>query len=397
MRFLMRLSAVSLLVALPLLVAAPVGAANDPYIVGAVVSESGPAATLGRPAADSITMAVAEINAAGGVNGHPIQLTILDDQSDPTTAVNSLRKLLDMHPIAVIGSSGTPPSLAMIPVATAAGVPLISLGSSSQIIDPATDHWIFKIPVADTFIVQRTLQSMKLRGFTRIAVVYRDDDYGKSGLARFQQMGTVAGIQVVDTEAIAPTATDATTQLTRIKAANPQAVLIWTTLPSATVVAKGYRELALPYQRYYSEGSANPLFLAQAGDTANGALFVTEKAATADAVPNSDPQKRVLTHYATAFAQQYPKDGPPSIFGGFGYDAVYVLAEGLKRGGASSAALRDALEHVTYTGISGTFRTTPSDHNGLGIDAVELVQAENGRFVVVQAAERLPPPYRSRP
>jgi branched-chain amino acid transport system substrate-binding protein len=397
MRFLMRLSAVSLVVALSLLVAAPVGAANDPYIVGAVVSESGPAATLGRPAADSITMAVAEINAAGGVNGQPIQLTILDDQSDPTTAVNALRKLLDMHPIAVIGSSGTPPSLAMVPVANAAGVPLISLGSSSAIIDPATDHWIFKIPVADTYIAQRILTSMKLRGFTRVGVVYRDDDYGKSGLARVQQLGGAYGVQVVDAEPIAATATDATTQLTRIKGANPQAVLVWTTLPSATVVVKAYRELALPYTLYYSEGSANPIFLTQAGAATNGILFVTEKAAVADAIGNDDPQKRALTHYATTFAQQYPKDGPPSIFGGFGYDAVYVLAEGLKRGGASPSALRDALEHVTYTGVSGSFHTSPSDHNGLGIDAVELVQVENGKFVVVRRAVTLPPPPRSRP
>jgi len=191
-------------------------------------------------------------------------------------------------------------------------------------------------------------------------------------------LDAAVGVQVVDAEAIAPTATDATTQLTRIKGANPQAVLVWTTLPSATVVAKAYRELALPYQLYYSESSANPIFLTQAGDAANGVLFVTEKAAVADAIGNDDPQKRALPHYATAFAQQYPKDGPPSIFGGFGYDAVYVLAQGLQRGGASSAALRDALEHVTYTGVSGVFRISTSDHNGLGSDAVELVQAQNG-------------------
>jgi branched-chain amino acid transport system substrate-binding protein len=381
--FALRSSSLVAAVALAALTVAPTSAANEPYVVGAVVSESGPAATLGRPAADSIVMAVDEINAAGGVDGHPLKLTILDDQSDPTLAVTSLRRLLDEHPIAIIGSSGTPPSLAMVPVATTAGVPLISLGSSAQIIEPIADrHWIFKIPVADTFIAQRLQQSMKARGLTRIAIVYRDDDYGKTGLAHFTETGKAAGIQVVDSEAIASTATDATTQLTRVKSSNPQAVLVWTTLPSATVVAKAYRELSLSYPLYYSEGSANPIFLTQAGDAANGVIFATEKAAVADAIPASDPQKRVLTHYATEFGKRYPKDGPPSIFGGFGYDGVYVLAEALKHGGASSAKLRDSLEHVTYTGVSGVFRTTPTDHNGLGLDAVELTQAEGGKFVV---------------
>lgn len=241
---------------------------------------------------------------------------------------------------------------------------------------------VFKIPVADTFIAQRLQQSLKAHNLLRIAVVYRDDDYGKTALAHFEETGKAAGFQVVDSEAIAPTATDATTQLTHVKASNPQAVLVWTTLPSATVVAHGYRELGLTYPLYFSEGSANPIFLAQAAGAVDGALFATEKAVVADAIPASDPQKRVLTHYATEFAKRYPKDGPPSIFGGFGYDAVYVLADGLRHAHAGGAKLRDALEHVSYVGVSGSFHTSPTDHNGLGLDAVELTQVENGKFVV---------------
>ena len=160
---------------------------------------------------------------------------------------------------------------------------------------------------------------------------------------------------------------------------------------------KAYRELALPYTLYYSEGSANPIFITQAGTATNGVLFVTEKAAVADTIGNDDPQKKALMHCATAFAQQYPKDAPPSIFGGFGYDAVYVLAQAINRGGASPAALCDALEHVTYTGVSCSFHTSPSDHNGLGIDTVELVQAENGKLTVVRRPVSLPPSPRSRP
>jgi len=362
--------------------ARPASAAPEPYLVGAVVSESGPASTLGRPAADSIQLAVDEINAAGGIGGHRLDLVVADDESNPTSAVNALRRLLDRHPVAVIGSSGTPTSLAMAPVAEAAHVPLVSLGSSAQIVEPLAERrWIFKIPVADTYIAQKLQQAMKARGLTRIAMIYRDDDYGKTGVAHFTETGKAFGIQVVDAEPIAPSATDATTQLTHVKAANPQAVLVWTTLPSATVVAKAYRELALPYPLYYSEGSANPLFLAQAGSAANGVIFATEKAAVANELPASDPQKNVLVHYATEFAKRYPKDGPPSIFGGFGYDAVFVLADALRHA-SGGEALRSALEHVSYVGVSGPYHMTPSDHNGLGIAAVELAEDVDGKFVV---------------
>jgi branched-chain amino acid transport system substrate-binding protein len=371
-----------------LLAAAPastVRAAGEPYVVGVVVSESGPASTLGRPAADSVQMAFDEINAAGGIGGRHVDVKILDDESSPATAVNAVRQLLDQHPLAIIGSSGTPTSLAIVPVAGAAGVPLISLGSSAQIIEPPAERkWAFKIPVADTYIAARLLNLMKARKLARVAVVYRNDDYGKSGLARLRDEGKPLGIEVVDAEAIEANATDATTQLTHVRAANPQAVIVWTTLPSALVVLRGYRQLSLPYPLAYSEGSANPLFLEQAGSAADGVYFATEKANIVDAVPRSDPQKGVLTHYATEFAKRYPKDGPPSIFGGFGYDAPYVLAEAARKANGGGEKLRDALEHVRYTGVSGVFRLSPADHNGLGIDAVELVQAANGKFAVVR-------------
>jgi branched-chain amino acid transport system substrate-binding protein len=360
------------------------GAQNAPYVVGAIVSESGPASTLGRPAADSIRLAVDELNAGGGIGGHRIDLKIVDDQSVPANAVNAARQLLDQHPIALLGSTGTPTSLAIVPVAAAAQVPLISMGSSAQIIEPVAERtWTFKIPVADTFIAERLAQAMKARKIARVALIYRDDDYGKGGLARFTQVAKTAGIDVVDAEPVAANATDATTQLTHVKAANPQAVLVWTTLPSASVVLKGYRELNLPYPLCFSEGAASQLFLEQAGSALDGALFATEKAAVASAIPASDPQKAVLTHYATEFVRRYPKDGPPGIFGGFGYDAVYVLAEAARKGGGDGAKLRDALEHVRYTGVSGVFRLSPADHNGLGLDAVELAQVVNGKFVVV--------------
>ena len=213
--------------------------------------------------------------------------------------------------------------------------------------------------------------------------MFRDDDYGKSGLARLEQACKAAGIAIAAAEPVAANATDATTQITHARAANAQALLVWTTLPSASVVLKAFRELGLPIPLYFSEGAANQLFLDQAGSTLDGSLFVTEKAAVANAIGSADPQKPVLTHYATEFARRYPKDGPPGIFGGFGYDAVYVLAQAVRTAGGDAAKLRDALERVRYTGVSGVFRLSPSDHNGLGIDAVELAQVANGKFVVV--------------
>jgi branched-chain amino acid transport system substrate-binding protein len=383
-----RLSALALGLAVTVTAAPPrsAGAANEPYLIGATVSESGPGSSLGRPEADSMQMAVDEINKAGGVNGHPLQITILDDESNPTTAVNNVRKLLDAHPIALLGSSLTQTSLAMVPLATQAQIPMISFASSAQVIQPVSDRkWIFKMPITDFHTAQTMQEFMKKKGWTKVGVIYRNDDYGKTGLGHFQDAGRKAGFEVVDVEPIAANASDATTQLTHLKAANPQAIVAWTSLPSAAVIIKGYRELSMQTPLLYSDGAATGVFVAQAASALNGAYIASTKINVADTVPKSDPQRKILDHYIASFTQLYPKDAPVSIFGGFGYDGVYVLAQAIKNAKSTNAVpLRDALEHVTYTGVSGTYRMSGGDHNGLSTFSIVVTQIENGKFTVAK-------------
>jgi branched-chain amino acid transport system substrate-binding protein len=360
----------------------PVSAANEPYLIGAVVSESGPGSTLGRPEADSIQMAVDEINKAGGVNGHPLQASILDDESNPTTAVNDVRKLLDQHPVAIIGSSLTQTSLAMLAITQPAQVPLISLASSAQVIEPVNDRrWVFKMPITDYHVAQAMQVYMRKKGQTKVAVIYRDDDYGKTGLSHFKDAGRNFGFEVVDAEAINARASDATTQLTHIKASPAQAIVAWTTLPSAAVIIKGYRELGMNLPVYYSDGAATGVFPQQAGAALNGAFIASTKINVADQMAKNDPQKKLTDHYIDAFVKGFPKDAPVSIFGGFGYDSVYVLKEAIQRAkGVEGAKLRDALEHTNYTGVTGTFRMSGGDHNGLSVFSIVLTQINNGKF-----------------
>jgi branched-chain amino acid transport system substrate-binding protein len=273
-----------------------------------------------------------------------------------------------------------------VPIVTQAGIPLISLASSAQVIEPVSEHkWIFKVPITDIHTARLIQASLKRQNLLKVAVIYRDDDYGKTGLAHFEEAGKALGITVVDAEAIAATASDATTQLTHIKAANPQAVVAWTTLPSATAIIQGYRQLALPYPLYYSDGAASGVFLQQAGDALNGAYIASLKINVADQLAPNDPQARLLHHYIDAFDRLYPKDAPVSIFGDFGYDSIYLLKTALQKAGSAQAdKLRDALEHTTYLGTSGMFHISPSDHNGLAVDALVLTRINAGKFTIAR-------------
>jgi len=362
------------------------GAADEPYQLGAVVSESGPGASLGRPEADSMQLAVDTINKAGGVNGHQLQITILDDESNPTTAVNATRKLLDQHVIAIFGSALTQTTLAMTPIVTQAHIPLISFGSSAQIIQPVQDkHWVFKMPINDFHVAETMQEFMKKKGITKVAVIYRDDDYGKTGLGHFRDAGAKLGFTVVDAEAIAANATDATTQLTRVKAANPQAVVVWSTLPSVAVIIKAYRELSLPYPIYFSDGAANGAFPKQAGAALNGAFIASTKINVANQLSANDPQRDIIQKYIHDFSAAYPKDLPVSIFGGFGYDGIYVFRSALTIAKSTDGEkLRDALEHAQWDGVTGSYRLSSGDHNGLSTFSTVMTQIDNDTFKLLK-------------
>jgi branched-chain amino acid transport system substrate-binding protein len=356
-------------------------AANEPYLIGAVVCESGPASTLGRPEGDSIRLAVDEINKAGGINGHPLQATIIDDETSPANAVNGVRRLLDAHVLVILGSSITQASLAMVPLAQQAHIPMISFASSASVIEPVSEHqWIFKMPPTDTSVARMMQGFMKGKGISRVGAIYRNDDYGKIGIAHFSDAGKSQGFEVVASEAIDATATDATTQLTKVRAANPQAIVVWSTLPSVYVVAKGYKQLNLGMPMYFSDGAADLRFLEQAGSALNGAYIATTRLSVGNQLPNRDPQKKIILHYVDTFEAAYPKDKPANMFGGFAYDAVYWLKDALAKSGPDPAKLRETLEHISYAGVTGVFRTSPQDHNGLPPNSDIISQVADGRF-----------------
>jgi branched-chain amino acid transport system substrate-binding protein len=364
---------------------APGLAAGQPYLIGAVVCESGPAATLGRPEADGIRLAVDEVNKAGGVAGHPLKVIVIDDESAPANAVSAVRRLLKQHVIAILGSSTTPSSMAMVPLAQQAHVPMIAYASSAAVIAPVSEHrWIFKIPPTDTAVAQTMQEFMKARGLMKVGAIYRNDDYGKTGIAHFIAAGKASGFDVVDSEAIDSTATDATAQLTKLRAADPQAILVWSTLPSVYVVTKSYRQLGLKEPLYFSDGGADLRFLELAGSALEGAYIATTRLYVANDLPKSDPQRSVILHYIDAFESAYPKGRPANMFGGFAYDSIYWLEPALVKAGPDPAKLRDALEHVDYAGVTGVFRTSPQDHNGLPPNSDVVTKVVARKFTIAR-------------
>jgi branched-chain amino acid transport system substrate-binding protein len=359
--------------------------AQEPYRLGAIFSITGPGSSLGIPERDTALMLEADINARGGVKGpdgrmHPFKIVIYDDASDETKAVLAAKKLIDEDRVtAIVGTTLSGTSLAILDTVQKAEVPLVSCAAAAKIVEPAAERkWVFKTPQSDALIVGVLVDYLKAKGLTRVAWLNVDYAFGQLGWLEFDKAARKAGLQIAANEKFGQKDVDMTAQLTRVKAAAPQAVVVWSIPPSASIATRNYADLGLRMPMFQSHGVGNKKFIELAGPAANGVTFPAGKLLVAEQLADNDPQKPVLLAYAREFEARY---GPRNTFGGHAWDAVQLAVRGLEKGGADRAAVRAAIEGTrNFVGISGIFDFSASDHNGLDRRAVTMMQIVDGQW-----------------
>uniref|UniRef100_I2Q6R5 ABC-type branched-chain amino acid transport system, periplasmic component n=1 Tax=Desulfovibrio sp. U5L TaxID=596152 RepID=I2Q6R5_9BACT len=354
--------------------------AAEPIRIGAVVSATGPASFLGEPEKNTLLMQADAINAAGGLLGRPVEVVILDDETDVNKAVLAVDRLLKKDNVAaVVGPTVSGNSLAVAPKFVAAKVPLVSCAAAEKIVRPVSP-WVFKTAQSDRLAVARILSHARKAGYKKLAVLTVSDGYGQAGREVLKELIPAQGFELVADEVYGPKDTDMTAQLTKIKGTAPDAVVCWGTNPGPAVVAKNRVQLGLATPLYMSHGVASKKFIELAGESAEGLLLPAGKLTVADQLPASDPQKALLKDYAKAYAARF--GSPASAFGGYAYDGLALVAKAIADGNdASPAAIRDNLEKIqNFPGISGVFRFSPEDHNGLDETAFVMVTITGGDF-----------------
>ncbi len=358
---------------------------NEPYRIGAVIDISGPSSSLGVPERDTLQMLADKVNAAGGVNGHPLELTILDNKSDETEAVLAVKRLIDQQKVlAVIGGSSSGTSMSMIDTVQKEKVPMISLAAASTIVEPAQERqWVFKTPQSDIVAINKLMGYLKEKGLTKVAFLYMNNAYGDNGKKAFAVAAQAGGLQIVDEEKFEATDKDMTPQLTRVKTSGAQAAVVWAIPPSASIVTKNFKDLNMGIPLFHSHGVGNQTFIDLAQGGADGVILPIGKLIVAAQIPDSDPQKKVLTSYMDEYSKKY--NSPPNSFGGYAWDAFYLLVNALEKAGPDRAAIRDQLEKTqSFTSVSGVFNMSTGDHNGLKEDSMVLVQIENGQWKLLK-------------
>ena len=362
--------------------ALPASAAEAPIKIGALLSVTGPASFLGAPEARTLEMLAAELNAQGGVRGRKIELLVKDTAGSPEKAISFAKQLIDEDQVfAIIGPATSGETLAVKGIAGEGKTLLVSCAAAEAIVNPVSP-WVFKTAQKDSDAVRKIFERMRSGGIARIALLSSNTGFGKAGRETIARLAPEYGVQLAADEVYDKAATDLTAELTKVKAASPQAILNWSIEPAQSIVIKNARQLGMTVPIFQSHGFANIQYVKGAGAAAEGVVFPASRIVVAEALPDRNPQKPVLVAYKKAYEARYQEDA--SAFGGYAHDAFAVLVKLIQDVGPDREKVRAALETTKgFVGTAGVFTFTPADHNGLDVDAFEMVTVKDGKFVLL--------------
>jgi branched-chain amino acid transport system substrate-binding protein len=357
--------------------------AADTIKVGAILAVTGPASFLGAPEARTLEMLTEELNAKGGINGKKIQLIIKDSGASPEKAISFAKQLIEEEKVfAIIGPSTSGETMAIKNIAEENKTILLSCAAAEVIVNPLAKY-VFKVAPRDSYAVEKIYHQMKKMGISRIGVLSSNTGFGKAGKEQLEKYAPEHGITIALSEVYDKSATDLTGEVTKVKAANVQAVVNWSIEPAQAIVIKNARQIGLTAPIFQSHGFANIQYARAAGVAAEGVIFPASRIVVADLLADKHPQKAVVVAYKNAYESKFKED--VSTFGGHGYDALMILTKAIQTAGTDREKVRSAIENLKgFVGTAGIFNLSPTDHNGLDIDAFAILTVKNGKFALLE-------------
>ena len=378
------LSAALAAVALSLLAPSARAQSNE-ITIGISISTTGPAAALGVPERNALEFVPKEIA------GVPLKLIVLDDGGDPTNATTNARRFVtESKADVIIGSSTTPPTIAISDVANEVGIPHISLAPFP--VTPQRAKWSVVLPQAVSIMGKELYAHMKAHNVKTVGFIGYSDSYGDLWLNDFKSQGVPLGLKLVDEERFARPDTSVTGQALKLAAANPDAILVAASgtaagLPQQELRDRGYKGLI-----YQTHGAAAMDFIRIAGPAAEGVIMASGPVMDPEDQPDSALTKKPGLALDTAYEKKY---GPNSRsqFAGHAYEAFQVLQRvipaALKTAKPGTPEFREAIRQAFLSeheiaATQGVYNFTEKDRNGLDDRSRILLTVKNGKYVLVK-------------
>jgi len=352
--------------------------AQETIKIGEFGSLSGDNASFGTSQNNGVQMAVEEINAAGGVLGKKIDLTVEDNMTKQGETTTIARKLISQdHVVAIIGEVASSKTLEAAPIAQAAKIPLIATAATNPKVTQTGDY-VFRVCFTDDFqavvIARFVLEKLKQKKIAFMTDVKQDYSVGLTNIAK-DYLGKNGG-NIVKEQSYSSGDKDFRAQLTDIKSANPDVIIITGYYPEASLIAKQARQFGIKATLVGGDGWDGSSLIPVGGKAIEGAYF-SNHFSTEDKSP-------LVQDFVKKYKQKY--NAVPDAFAALGYDATKLLADAIKRAGSTDpekirAAIQDTKE---FPGVSGKI-TIGTDRNA--VKSAVIVTIKDGALKYAETIE----------
>jgi branched-chain amino acid transport system substrate-binding protein len=365
--------------------------AADPIKIGAALNLTGGLASIDEPAKNGAQLAVDKINAAGGVNGRPLQLVVYDGKTDPAVEASITTQLINSDKVPVIlGFADSDAVLASAPLAQKAGIPFVTVGATSPKLPDQVGSNMFLACFGDNtqaaVAAAFAIDNLKLKN----AYVIEDTGMEYTTLLSkyFQETFEKMGGKIVGRDTYRSGDKTFTAQITKVKAARtkPDFLFISAGPSEIGLIVRQVRQAGLTMPIVGGDGYDTPLLLEVGGNAANDVYFTTHALISPDSTGMS---KQFYDEYSKAFGKP-----PESAFVALAYDTVYLIADAIKRAGSTTpSAIRDALQQTkNLPGVAGDIGY--AEGSRVPVKGVSVIGVKGGKLTL---AAQLTPTYVPKP
>lgn len=374
---------ISAVVAAALGVAKP--AAAQEVKLGVTISTTGQGAALGIPQRNTLSLFPEEIG------GAKLKIIQLDDAGDPTAATTNARRLATEDQVDVlIGSSTTPPSIAIGNVAAELGVPHFALAPMP--VAAGKEKWSAVMPQPVALMAGALFEHMAKNKVKTVGIIGFSDSWGDLWVKAFKDLAEPKGLQLVAEERYARADTSVAGQALKLLAAKPDAVLVAGSGTAAALPHVALRERGYQGPIYQTHGAMTKDFIRIAGKAAEGGIFVSGPVIVAELQPDGAPTKKPGLAYVTAFEGKFGKD-TRTQFGAHIWDVVPVLERvipiALKKAKPGTPEFREAIREALMSereiaASQAIYNWTATDRYGSDQRARVLLTVKNGDWALAE-------------
>lgn len=359
-----------------------------PYVIHAIVSKTGAGSVLGTREAQALQLLADQVNSKGGIAGHPIKMSIQDNQTTPATAVSLATPLISSGVPFIINGSIIAPDQAVDALAGPNGPFIYDL---SPIENPSPGSMVFAAGLPLRLDAEAYLTFLKSKNLNNIAEITSTDGTGVGG---YQQLVTTlklpqfSSMHLVAHQTFDPNSVNVTTQLSVIKAANPQALIIWTTGTPLGTVLNGMASLGMEnIPTVTDNGNASHALLTHFSSVLPKALYFPTPPLY---LPPSDITNASVKAQVAAFDTAVTSaGGHPGNPWGLAWDPANLLIGAIQKLGVNATAkqIQNYMEHLNNVpGVYGLYNTSSSHHHGLTISDIYMTTWNGNSFVKASGA-----------